>query len=125
MNPDSAGILRGLSKQEREEKVAEFVLPVNLKFNLLNHQDFENDDYNAKKDQAELLCRTVVHLKTLRIYPSVQALPALLHQESLESLGHQYIERNIPLPSSSTTTTIPAIQMQQQQLALGPINSLS
>jgi hypothetical protein len=122
MNPDSAGILRGLSKQEREKRVAEFVL---LKFNLLNHQDFENDDYNAKKDQAELLCRTVVHLKTLRIYPSVQALPALLHQESLESLGHQYIERNIPLPSSSTTTTIPAIQMQQQQLALGPINSLS
>jgi hypothetical protein len=113
MNPDSAGILHGLSTQERQQRVAGLVSDVTLKFNLLNHQDFENDDYNAKKEQAELLCRTVVHLKTLRIYPSVQALPALLHQESLESLGHRYIERNIP----------PTIQMeqQQQQLALGPI----
>jgi hypothetical protein len=114
MNPDSAGIFRGLAKQELERQVATLVAKENLKFNLLNHTDFENDDYVAKKQQAELLCRAVVHLKTLRVYPSVQALPALLHQESLETLGHRYLERNINAPPASATA-LPAIQTQQKQ----------
>ena len=119
MNPDSAGILRGLSKEQREQQVAKLVVREKLKFNLLNHQDFENDDYIAKKEQAELLCRTVVHLKTLRVYPSVQALPALLHQESLETLGHKFMEENIgPLRSPTTTTTLPSIETRPQRLAL-------
>ncbi|CAF1177293.1 unnamed protein product [Adineta steineri] len=97
VNPDSASIVRGLNLQEREKL------------------DFEKDDYTEKQQQAELLCRAVVHLKTLRVYPSIQELPALFHQESLESLGHVFVERSFTDPLSSRQQHPPAIEMRKQQ----------
>jgi hypothetical protein len=115
VNPDSASIMRGLNHQEREKLMSRMAEINTLKFNLINNKEFEKVDYTEKQQQAELLCRTVVHLKTLRVYPSIQELPALFHQESLESLGHVFVERSFNDPLSSRQQHPPAIEMRKQQ----------
>lgn len=80
-----------------------------LQFNLINNKEFDSNDYTEKQKQAELLCRTVVHLKALRTYPTFEALPFAIHQESLETLGHAFVERNFDQPVQLT----PSIQTNE------------
>ncbi len=51
MNPDVTGILRSLSKEECGRQVASMINKEKLKFNLANHNDFEKEDYIAKREQ--------------------------------------------------------------------------
>jgi hypothetical protein len=115
VNPDSASIVRGLNLQEREKLISTMARIELLEFNLINNKDFENDDYAEKQQQAELLCRAVSHLKTLRVYPSIQQLPLLFHQESLESLGHVFVERNFSDPLSLRQQQPLAIEIPKQR----------
>lgn len=78
---------------------------------MINNKEFESNDYHEKQKQAELLCRTVAHLKTLRVYPSVQALPNMIYQDSLETLGHVFVERDLNAPS---LPALPSTQVKER-----------
>lgn len=62
-------------------------------FNLINQTDFDPKYLEAKMKEAEILCRTVLHLKSMKPnYPTAEELDKLLEQSPRRTFGNPFQE---------------------------------
>ncbi|CAF1361446.1 unnamed protein product, partial [Didymodactylos carnosus] len=95
-NLDSASNARLLSSVDQVAFYqCRFTSDTTLKFYLINNTEFEQANFNRKKDQAESLCRTIMQLKAMRVnnYPDPEELQKIIHQPISEVFGDPLAER--------------------------------
>jgi hypothetical protein len=99
---ESASNARLLSRQEQEAYYRERFEPdTKLEFYLINDTEFDPSNFELKRQQAEGLCRTVMHLKAMTgNYPSENELDSILDQPLQRTYGDPYIEPKLQLPSN-------------------------
>ncbi|CAF1552077.1 unnamed protein product, partial [Didymodactylos carnosus] len=95
-NLDSASNARLLSSADQVAFYKNAFKPdITLKFYLINNTEFEQANFNRKKEQAENLCRTIMQLKAMKVnnYPNPEELQKIIHQPISEVFGDPLEER--------------------------------
>ncbi|CAF4440250.1 unnamed protein product, partial [Adineta steineri] len=102
-NLDTASHTRLLSNQDRLEYFkAKFQPDAELEFYLINDTEFEPMNFDVKKNEAEVLCRTVMQLKGMKNrYPSADELDKILDQPQQRIFGTIFHEPILQLPSNA------------------------
>lgn len=110
-NPDSASHARLLGSKEPEAYYKKQFEPhTKLEFYLINDIDFDLTTFGIKRQQAEALCRTVMHLKSMRgNYPSENELDKILDQPLQRTHGNLYHEPKLLQLSLSQQTQVPPV----------------
>jgi hypothetical protein len=117
-NPGSVSTARLLSRQEQEAYYKERFEPdTKLEFYLINDAEFDPSNFELKQQQAEGLCRTVMHLKAMTgNYPFENELGSILDQPLQRTYGDPYIEPKLQLPSNRQTQLPPASLVQAGEI---------
>ncbi|CAF0767757.1 unnamed protein product [Adineta steineri] len=102
-NLDTASHTRLLSNQHQLEYFkAKFQPDAELEFYLINDTEFEPMNFDVKKNEAEVLCRTVMQLKGMKNrYPSADELDKILDQPQQRIFGTIFHEPILQLPSNA------------------------
>ena len=93
-NLDSASNPRLLSKEEQEAYYkGKFEPDSKLEFHLISNTEIDATNFNERKKEAEVLSRTVLHLKAMRNhYPSEVQLDEILNQTHQRTFGDVHEE---------------------------------
>ena len=96
-NLDSASNPRLLSKEEQEAYYkGKFKPDSSLVFYLISNTDLDATNFNERKKDAEVLSRTVLHLKAMRDqYPSETQLDEILNQTHRRIFGDVHEEPDL------------------------------
>ncbi|CAF0965716.1 unnamed protein product [Adineta steineri] len=101
-NLDSATHTCLLSEQDRFAYYKhKFQADLELTFYLINDQEYEQTNFDAKKNEAETLCRAVMQLKGMKKqYPSEDQLEKILNQAHQRTFGVVFHEPALQLESA-------------------------
>lgn len=93
-NLDSASNARLLSQEQQATYYKDKFEPnSNLEFYLISNTDIDATNFNERKREAEVITRTVLHLKALRNhYPSETELERILNQTKQRTFGDVHEE---------------------------------
>ncbi|CAF1021376.1 unnamed protein product [Adineta ricciae] len=93
-NIDTPSHVRLLTGQEQANFYKDkFHVEKELKFYLVNNNEFDPTNFDMKKEQAEALCRMIKQLKGMRSkYPSETDLSEILNQSHLRTFGQVFAE---------------------------------
>ena len=99
-HPDSASNARVMSHEDQEAYYKKRFQPdTELEFYLVNDTEAHSDNFSIKRQQAESLCRTIMHLKAMQIggYPSETELDSILDQPIRRTYGDVYNEPKLQI----------------------------
>jgi hypothetical protein len=105
-NPDTPSNARLLSNEHQAYYYKEKFQPNTiLKFYLINNTEFDKKNFDSRRQEAEVLCRTVMQLKGMKNdYPSENDLEKILDQSHKRTFGLIFQEPTLQIPFNSTTT---------------------
>ena len=103
-NLDSASNPRLLNSEQKLSVYKDQFATNKLEFYLINSTEFQQANFTPSRDEAERLCRTVMHLKAMKDnYPSEKQLQDILNQSEKRTFGDEYQEPTLQLPNILTT----------------------
>lgn len=91
-----------------------------LEFYLVHSKEFDPVKFQPQQEEAEILCRTVMHLKAMRNhYPSENELKVILGPSYKRAFGDKFVEPILQLPfDPKTTRKDPQVRELSQPLPL-------